>query len=83
MDSNFPAYLSTLLQIYSPNRLLRSSNDTRIFVIPKVKKNVGNRSFSFSGPEIWNSLPYHVRHSPTSAIFKKNLKTYLFQSSYE
>ena len=36
-DSNFPIYLSELLTVYTPNRKLRSSNDSRL-LLPKQSK---------------------------------------------
>ena len=46
-----PSYLSDLLEIYSPNRHLRSSYDKSILKIPQMNyKTVGERSFKFSGP---------------------------------
>ena len=74
-----PSYLTELLHIYTPSRTLRSSSDTLTLKLPRYKrKSHGYRSFSSYGPQLWNSLPYHVRHSPSIDSFKKNLKTYLF-----
>ena len=33
-----------------------------------------------AAPAVWNSLPLHVRQSPSFDSFKQNLKTYLFTS---
>ena len=53
-----PAYLSELLQVYTPSRTLRSSSDTRIMTIQQYKiKTHGFRTFSCFGPHIWNSHP--------------------------
>ena len=50
--------------------------------IPFVKtKSFGQRTFSFTGPTRWNSLPYGLRHSESST-FKTALKTHLFRSAY-
>ena len=51
-----PRYLSDLLQPYTPARQLRSACDTRTFVTPRVNtKTFGERSFSYSGPSVWNN----------------------------
>ena len=43
-----PIYLSELLHLYTPSRLLRSSTDTRMFRIPSFRtKSCGQRSFSY------------------------------------
>jgi hypothetical protein len=38
----------------------------------------GRRSFSFSAPTLWNSLPLHVRCSPSLSSFRSSLKTFLY-----
>ena len=83
-DPHFPVYLSDLLHPFKPPRTLRTSNDSRIFAIPRTRRiTFGDRSFSVSAPSLWNSLPTHVRHSTTLSRFKTSLKTYLFQISYD
>jgi len=41
--------------------------------------NYGRRAFCFAGPDVWNSLPEHIRQSASIAVFKRSLKTFLFQ----
>ena len=79
-----PAYLSALVFLYTPSRSLRSSADTRLLRQGRYnRKSHGFRSFSFYGPQLWNSLPHHVRHSTSTTTFKSNLKTHLFRQYYE
>ena len=78
-----PSYFSDLLTVYTPSRTLRSSSDSRLLSVPKTKTvTYGKRSFSFAAPSLWNSLPYHLRHSSSLASFKRSLKTYLFTEYY-
>ena len=78
-----PSYLTELLHVYTPSRSLRSSSDTRKLKLQHYKRKChGYRSFSSFGPQLWNSLPYNVRHSPSIDSFKKNLKTHLFNLYY-
>ena len=35
-------------------------------------------SFQFSGPNIWNDVPYEIRCLTDIEVFKKSLKTYYF-----
>ena len=78
-----PSYFSDLLTVYTPSRQLRSSLDTRKLRLPYVRtKTYGHRSFSFAGPEQWNSLPAELRNMPTKHSFKKALKTHLFKKSF-
>ena len=82
-EVNFPNYLSSLLKPYIPNRNLRSANDSRLLVnSPITKSTFGDRSFSVHAPKLWNSLPFHIRHSTSLSTFKTSLKTFLFKLSY-
>ena len=51
-----PAYLSELLHVYTPSRILCSSSDTRMLEIQQYK-----RTFSRFGPP----LPPHLEFTPT------------------
>ena len=78
-----PMYLQDCTQIYRPGRSLRSSSDSKILMIPRKKyKHFGERSFSFLGPKIWNSLPQSIRHSDSLACFKQKLKHHLFVNAF-
>ena len=73
-------YLQNLLKMYVPRRSLRSSHDNYVLIKPAMKyKSYGERSFSFYGPFVWNSLPFELRKCDNINIFKKQLKTYFFQ----
>ena len=70
--------LSTLLSfwLYIPFRQLCSSSDRHTLRIPFMKtKSFGQRSFSFTGPTQWNSLPYEVHHSVSVPALKTAFKT--------
>ena len=41
--------------------------------------NYGQRSFSYTAPKLWNTLPSSLRFSISTASFKCQLKTYLFK----
>ena len=86
-----PPYLSELFHLYSPSPSLRSSPDTRIFRVPRVcKRTLGERSFQYIGPVIWNSLslsgmPLHSPLSsqnwkPTSSLLPNDLSFSFFCS---
>ena len=76
---NSPDYICDLVCPYVPTRQLRSS-DLHLLCVPKTNlRSYGDRSFAKYGPTIWNSLPLSVRASSSEAVFKKHLKTFLFQ----
>ena len=78
-----PAYLSDQVSLYVPSRSLRSSSDSRLLHQSRFKrKSHGFRSFSVFGPQLWNSLPFMIRHFTSLAVFKSRLKTYLFKQHF-
>ena len=73
--------LSSLLHLSNIPRQLRSSVSQQL-IVPKTKLNLGKRAFSVAAPRVWNELPIALKTSETIAIFRKKLKTYLFQIAF-
>ena len=73
-----PIYLTNLLYHRKSTRCLRSISNELLLVPSSNYKTYGDRSFSVCAPKLWNSLPYSLRKSSSLVIFKKQLKTYLF-----
>ena len=40
----------------------------------------GERAFAASAPKLWNALPLSIKNAPSVAVFKKLLKTHLFNN---
>ena len=75
-----PEYLSALLQPYKQKRNLRS-NDKHLLAVPASRTSTfGDRAFSICAPKLWNELPLDIKLSTSVDIFKKKLKTFLFDS---
>ena len=74
-----PSYIQDLVRLYEPPRRLRSAH-TQLLCIPRSRHSWGRRSFSSSGPELWNSLPPHLRNENSYSQFKSLLKTFLFST---
>ena len=72
-----PTYLQELVQRHTPTRRLRSS-DADLLQVPRSYHSWGNRSFSVSGPSLWNALPSALRKEASYTTFKHELKTLLF-----
>ena len=82
--TNEPAYLRELLIKHDNKRTTRSSNDITLLSIPRKKLiTYGDRSFEYSGPFIWNSIPMCIGDQASIPIFKRDLKTYLFREAYD
>ena len=83
INGSGPAYLSELLYVYIPSRILRSSSDTHVLKFQQYKRKThGFCIFSCFGPHIWNSLPQYLRHCSTLSSFKAKLKTSLYSQYF-
>ena len=78
-EGTLPTYLSATLCTY---RSVRSSTE-RLLKSPRVDLNlVGERSFHFVAPAVWNSLPNSLSNIHSLPQFKKQLKTHLFLQAF-
>ena len=76
-----PVYLQQLLLEYDPGRYLKSDG-TRKLTVPKSRKCAGDRSFCVAGPRLWNALPISLRLVCNIDVFKRQLKTHMFQKAF-
>jgi len=73
-----PPYLSDLLHYHEPIR----SYSSHELSVPRHNLSFGSCAFRFSAPRVWNSLPVSIRESHSVPTFRRNLKTFYFQSDY-
>ena len=79
-----PFYLRELISLKEACKYkLRFDCDGLLLNLLKFKTltMLGDRSFTAAAPQLWNSLPYSIRSSPSVASFKKTLKTFLLQKA--
>ena len=76
-----PAYLSSRISSYVPERTLRSSN-TGGLAVPRTKTVIGARAFRVAAPTIWNQLPVNLRTTTSLQIFRGKLKTFYFRLAF-
>ena len=76
-----PAYLLSQIRFKS-SRLLRNHDNLLLEEPRSHSARMGDRAFSIHAPQLWNSLPYHIRNSSSISSFKKSLKTHLFSLRY-
>ena len=74
-----PIYLEEIFTYNEAGYSLRSCTDSKI-QLPKPKLEIYKKSFHFSGPEIWNSIPIHIRSSKSLKSFKDKCFLYLLSS---
>ena len=77
-----PEYIADLLSAPPASRVLRSTTQMSLAVPQTSLKTKGDRAFSVIAPKLWNSLPLHVKSSPTVESFKSSLKTHLFSIAF-
>ena len=53
-----------------------------LLTVPRTNTEFARRSYSYSAPFIWNSLPGDVLNCNSEHTFKKHLKTFLFTSCF-
>ena len=84
LHNQSPSYINDLLSLKpATNYALRSSAKS-LLVVPKVNcSTLGDRAFAHAAPVLWNSLPLTIRTSSSLAIFKKQLKTFLFKKAFD
>ena len=82
-----PQYLKNTLEIREGNRRYYMRLDDDFYLLkepsPLNDYNFSKKSFSFSGPLLWNQLPYSIRCLSSLNDFKVSLKTYLFRLAFE
>ena len=77
-------YLESIIQIYQPPRMLRSSHRCSL-AIPSSRPRTttyGERSFIHAAPKLWNTIPEEIKQAESIAAFKSKLKTFLFDSYF-
>ena len=82
-----PEYLCNMVELYAPDRVLRSASQN-LLVVPRGKHcQHGMRTFAMAAATLWNSLNVRdrgnrIRGSPSLESFKSNLKTLLFKEPF-
>lgn len=73
-----PQYITDLLKPMSEthSRTLRSSVNGAL-AVPRSRSSLFDRSFSYSAPRLWNSIPTSIRNSSNLNSFKNNIKLVL------
>ena len=80
-----PNYLKDLINLREIRR--RSSRLDDDFFILKVPARPNfsrcEGAFSYVGPKLWNELPIQLRSLNSVNVFKKSLKSYLYNLAFE
>ena len=83
LHNQSPSYIKDLLCLEPAANYAHRSSAQSLLSIPKVNCSIlWDRAFAHAAPVLWNSLPLAVRTSSSLAIFKKQLKTFLFKKAF-
>ena len=83
MVSKTPDYLYRLISERTSSASMSLRSSSRTLLRPKfTRTNYGDRAFSASAPAVWNELPAYFNFSDSLNIFKKRLKTVLFDCAF-
>ena len=85
LSTGKPAYLWNKLSKFTTELgvSVRHSHDPHRLNEPRMNKEIGTRNFKYSAPRLFNSLPRSVKDSGNLEVFKKKLKTFLFNECYD
>ena len=84
IHQGLPVYLKSKLQrVQYENTITRNCTMAYKLDQPFANNGFGARSFTYSAPRIFNSLPEDLRKIEDYLIFKKKLKTFFFSEAYD
>jgi len=86
VQGNAPTYLKALVHPRDQHRYrLRSFSDSTALQDRPAdsKKTSGDKCFSHAAPSVWKTIPAQIREKHSQDSFKRSLKTYLFNKSYQ
>jgi len=77
-----PDYLKELLIVNHQTRQLRSKTRGDLYQPAYKLQTCGKRAFAVNAPRLWNQLPPYIKKTESVQVFKKHLKTHLFNIAY-
>ena len=85
LNNAAPEYLSCLIRVKIFERQTRLANTSAITLeVPFTRRSTfAQRAFSVYGPHLWNKLPVDIRQIQIYSLFKKLLKTFLFNEHFK
>ena len=81
-NSTMPSYLTSLITRHHSVRSLRSTSSGSQLTVQRTKNRYGDKKFDIWAPKFWNILPPYIKESPSLQIFKRALKTFLFEQHF-
>ena len=70
------------MQRCEQDQICKTKTTTRLYM-PRTCRKFGDRAFAVAAPHVWNSLPTDIKlHRSTTTLFKRCLKTLLFNWAF-
>ena len=86
LHGSSPKYLAETLHLASnidSRRRLRSSSTSTLRIPSTRRMTLGDRAFPVAAARAWNALPATIRTSSSYLTFQRQLKTFLYKSSFD
>jgi len=79
---HMPEYISDLLTLVAniPGRSTLRASSCGNLVVPWTCQRIGDRTFSVAAPRAWNRLLTELKLLQLTDLFRRDLKTFLFNS---
>ena len=78
MNNLTPQYITDLLKpVSETHNLTPRLSVNGALAVPRSRSSLFDRSYSYTAPKLWNSIPIQVRDSPSLKRFKDNIKCIL------
>jgi len=82
LQTGRPPYLADLIQFHTTPKSIRVHLPLSYFSFHVITFHLVHGLSVFSAPEVWNTLPLHIRQSQSLSTFRRHLKTHYFQLAY-
>jgi len=77
-----PSYLVDLITTSAAATARAGLGSAAIKTVAATMSSLGDRSFAVAGPRAWNKLPPPLRCVHSVAVFKRQLKTFLYNHAF-
>lgn len=55
-----------------------NTRQKNLHLLPKMQKTIGQRSFAYIAPKMYNTIPNFIKEISNTVLFKKKLKSFIF-----
>ena len=74
---------ASVISLDHANVMIRHMSDEHRLFEPRTNSKLGERTFKYSAPSLYNNLPSEMKNIQEEEVYKRKLKTLLFGRSYD